>query len=371
MADRYGSRAFTWVRWRSALVFSVVLVLGGGARLLASGDPCGGEGIEDLDPGDSQTFSIPEGCPARQFTINVPAHATLLTITTTGGSGNGDLYVKQGSAASPTSNDYASAGPGNVERVEVGSPGAGTWYVTVNPNPSTTDITLAVNVQAQSPELEDGHPLDDLGDDVDGDFTYFSVQVPPGSAELIVTTANGTGNSDLLVRPQYLPTLTSPNTVRSLTPTTADSVSIPSPQGGPWKIGLYAQSPYAGVTLTVTIVPGGSCVASDTSLCSLGGRFSVSVTWINQHAGNQSGVGHVVPGGSDQTGYFWFFDPANTELVVKVLDGRGVNGHFWVFFGGLSDVDFTVRVADSVSPQVRTYHHPPGSLSGFADTSAF
>ncbi|MGE5233583.1 MAG: hypothetical protein ACM3OB_05690, partial [Acidobacteriota bacterium] len=86
---------------------------------------------------------------------------------------------------------------------------------------------------------------------------------------------------------------------------------------------------------------------------------------------NQSGVGHVVPGGSDQTGYFWFFDPANTELVVKLLDGRGVNGHFWVFFGGLSDVDFTVRVADSVSPRVRTYHHPPGSLSGVADTSAF
>ena len=28
-------------------------------------------------------------------------------------------------------------------------------------------------------------------------------------------------------------------------------------------------------------------------------------------------------------GYFWFFDPANVELAVKVLDGRPINGKFW------------------------------------------
>ena len=71
------------------------------------------------------------------------------------------------------------------------------------------------------------------------------------------------------------------------------------------------------------------------------------------------------------TGYFWFFDPANVELVVKVLDGRGVNGHFWVFYGALSDVEYQVVVTDSVTGERRTYENERGNLASVADTSAF
>ena len=58
------------------------------------------------------------------------------------------------------------------------------------------------------------------------------------------------------------------------------------------------------------------------------------------------------------TGYFWFFDDANVELVVKVLDGRSVNGHFWVFFGALSDVGYSITVTDTATgetaPSIKT-----------------
>ena len=47
-----------------------------------------------------------------------------------------------------------------------------------------------------------------------------------------------------------------------------------------------------------------------------------------------SGRGAAVPLTGD-TGYFWFFNSANVELIVKVLDGRTVNGQFWVFYGAL------------------------------------
>lgn len=43
-----------------------------------------------------------------------------------------------------------------------------------------------------------------------------------------------------------------------------------------------------------------------------------------------SGFGRPVPLTAD-TGYFWFFNPANVESIVKVLDGRPVNGKFWAF----------------------------------------
>ncbi|HYG63350.1 MAG TPA: hypothetical protein VEL74_12270, partial [Thermoanaerobaculia bacterium] len=65
-----------------------------------------------------------------------------------------------------------------------------------------------------------------------------------------------------------------------------------------------------------------------------GGRFLAGVRWAD-HAG-RTGVGQPVALTGD-SGYFWFFDENNAELVVKVLDGRAVNGHYWVFYGALSD----------------------------------
>jgi hypothetical protein len=105
-------------------------------------------------------------------------------------------------------------------------------------------------------------------------------------------------------------------------------------------------------------------------LCLHGGRFRVGVTWTSQHQDGKQGVGHPVPGG-ERSGYFWFFDEDNVELVVKVLDGRPVNGSFWVFYGGLSDVEYEVRVEDTVEQTSRTYRNAPGELCGAADTGAF
>ena len=74
---------------------------------------------------------------------------------------------------------------------------------------------------------------------------------------------------------------------------------------------------------------------------------------------------------TDDTGYFWFFDAANIELVVKTLDGTSTNGHYWVFSGGLSDVQYTITVTDLETGAVQTYQNPFGQLASFADTSAF
>jgi hypothetical protein len=71
------------------------------------------------------------------------------------------------------------------------------------------------------------------------------------------------------------------------------------------------------------------------------------------------------------TGYFYFFDETNVELVVKVLDGRSYNGHFWVFYGALSNLAYTITVTDTQTGEVRTYLNPPGKLASVADTLAF
>ena len=60
----------------------------------------------------------------------------------------------------------------------------------------------------------------------------------------------------------------------------------------------------------------------DSTVLRLGdaGRFTLSVAWSAVSAGT-SGAGQAIPLTAD-TGAFWFFQPSNIELVIKVLDGR-------------------------------------------------
>lgn len=111
------------------------------------------------------------------------------------------------------------------------------------------------------------------------------------------------------------------------------------------------------------------CTPGSTTLCLNQGQFQVEVDWRVPSQG-RSGSGMAVPVTGD-TGYLWFFSEENVELIVKVLDGRGVNGHYWVFYGALSNVEYTITVTNTQTGAVRVYTNPSGTLASHADTSAF
>ena len=90
--------------------------------------------------------------------------------------------------------------------------------------------------------------------------------------------------------------------------------------------------------------------------------------WLD-FQGNR-GVGRSVTLTRD-SGYFWFFNEENIELVIKVLDARAINGKFWVFYGALTNVEYTIRVTDTVTGQVRLYANPLSQFASVGDTSAF
>jgi hypothetical protein len=112
----------------------------------------------------------------------------------------------------------------------------------------------------------------------------------------------------------------------------------------------------------------GTCDPSQ-GLCLAGDRFQARVDFIDPRTG-LAGKGQAVPLTGD-TGAFWFFDPTNLELMIKVLDGRAINGEFWVFYGGLSDVEYTITVTDEATGAKRTYHNARHHLASGADTAAF
>jgi hypothetical protein len=111
-----------------------------------------------------------------------------------------------------------------------------------------------------------------------------------------------------------------------------------------------------------------NCALGPDQLC-LGGRFRVAVQFTDPvSSSKRSGQALQLTG---DTGAFWFFGANNIELAIKVLDGRAVNGHFWVFSGALSDVEYTITVTDTQTQQSRTYHNPPHQLASQADLQAF
>ncbi len=114
----------------------------------------------------------------------------------------------------------------------------------------------------------------------------------------------------------------------------------------------------------------GDCVPSPTAMCLSGGRFAVEVAW-RDYAGN-TGSGRVVAQQSLDSGLFYFFDVANWEMLVKVLDAcdvppeggqRDTVGRFWLLAAATTDVEYTLRVTDTGTGIVREYFNPLGNAA--------
>jgi|GEM_PF-2446518 len=102
-------------------------------------------------------------------------------------------------------------------------------------------------------------------------------------------------------------------------------------------------------------------------------RFKITLTARDQRTGN-TGPGVAF---KQNDSYGLFAVPALTgnttdpTVFVKLLDGRPVNGKFWIFYAGLTEVEYTITAVDTILGIVKTYHNPPGSTQGGFDTDAF
>ncbi len=84
------------------------------------------------------------------YKIAVPANTGMLSIKSSGGTGDVDLYLKRGSAPSTTSFDYRSAVIGNSEGLSVTNPLAGDWYVMARGFKAYANITLKAVLTAKT-----------------------------------------------------------------------------------------------------------------------------------------------------------------------------------------------------------------------------
>jgi len=140
-------------------------------------------------------------------------------------------------------------------------------------------------------------------------------------------------------------------------------------------IGGVGESSYTdAVTATTFLSEPVECVPGGDTLCLNGGRFQVRVDW--RDFDGDTGVGSVVPVTGDvavdDSGLFYFFFPQNWEMLVKVIDGCGFNGRFWVFAAATTSVEYTLEVTDTLTGFTQEYSNPLGTASAAtADVEAF
>ena len=99
--------------------------------------------------------------------------------------------------------------------------------------------------------------------------------------------------------------------------------------------------------------PDHECAEGRTRSCMQKGRFLVEArvsyvdgagTPVNDAPARVEDVGL-----GDTSSLFHFFDRSNPELLVKILDGCGVNGKYWVFGSAATDLDYSVLVTDNAT----------------------
>ncbi|MCU1347987.1 MAG: hypothetical protein JWO56_1017 [Acidobacteria bacterium] len=125
-------------------------------------------------------------------------------------------------------------------------------------------------------------------------------------------------------------------------------------------------------TFTLVAVVSNHCTADAATLCLLGGRFKVTLAVSDPRV---SGAGAANATAQGDWGYFDV--PAATGsrdkpvIFVKLIDGRPVNQRYWVFYGGLTDLQYTFTVTDTQTGAAKSYTKATGTYDGRADTNAF
>jgi hypothetical protein len=172
---------------------------------------------------------------------------------------------------------------------------------------------------------------------------------------------------------------------------TIEDKDLTSPRGVPPSLAQYEYSGFlfdlpalsAGVK-TVDFVVLGSVVASLSFTVTepqrqvfLGDTCQVVASWRDA-----AGVDHQAKAVrlTAESASFSFFDEDNVELVVKILDGRALNGHDWVFAASMTDWPYKLTVTQYVgsicdlpiSPPCpfKTYLGPAGVNRNVIDTVA-
>ncbi|MGW6705641.1 collagenase [Streptomyces sp. NPDC054956] len=192
----------------------------------------------------------------RYFYLNVPAGTASLKISVSGGTGNADLYYSPTNWATTVNNTARSTQSGNTETLTISNPPAGYVYISLYAAQDFANVTVSTQFGAAQAECT-ATDTRVLGDNcrrsnvsaTAGNYRYFYLNVPAGTASLKISVSGGTGNADLYYSPTNWAT-TANNTARSTQSGNTETLTVSNPPAGYVYISLYAAQDFANVTVS-------------------------------------------------------------------------------------------------------------------------
>jgi hypothetical protein len=128
-----------------------------------------------------------------------------------------------------------------------------------------------------------------------------------------------------------------------------------------------------GTIFAVTFPALANCAGfADANTLCLNSRFLVNTFWRTSPAAQPVDGQAGVAVNTTNSGIFWFFSADNWEVMVKALNGCGLNNRFWVFSAATTNVFYRMEVLDVVGARQKIYFNYPGPPApAVTDTSAF
>lgn len=282
----------------------------------------------------------------RFYVISVPADQDELEISITGGTGDADMYVKLGATPTITSYDFRPYLIGNDETVTIENPAAGDWYIMLRAYHEFSGVTLLAAYRSEGSgdeptPLANGVPVTGIAGTPQSE-TFFMIEVPANQLELEIAMSGGTGDADIYIRRDALPTAGQWD-YRPYLIGNNEAVTIDTPTAGTYYIMIRGYTAYAGVTLVATYTPIGNVIVELTN--------GTAVTGIADGAGGEKMYSIEVPAGQDYLEITIAGGTGNCDLYVK--QGAQPTPSSWDYRPYLSGNEETVYVE---APDAATWY---------------
>jgi vibriolysin len=191
------------------------------------------------------------------YSIDLPAGASNIRVTTSGGTGDGDLYGKLGAAPNGSADaSFRSEGASSAETFAVPNGSSGKLFIQLLAFDTYSNVSIRVDFTVgggAGNALQNGVPISNLSG-ASGSRTVFTLQVPAGARNLSIRTTGATGDADLYVSFGVAPTTTTFD-FRSAGNTGTETVIPTTVRAGTYFVLVSGFEAYSGLTLTASFTP--------------------------------------------------------------------------------------------------------------------
>ncbi|MET1256256.1 M9 family metallopeptidase [Aliikangiella maris] len=266
----------------------------------------------ELTNGVPVTIATPTGSGDLEFFIKVPAGATNLSFTTSGGSGDADIMMAYNRVPTPTDNDCRPYKSGNNETCSVAQPQAGKYFLVVENYSDYAGVSLVAQFTPgddtpKSGQLTKGQTVT-VASPADGSNLEFYIDVPANATDLTFDISGGSGDADIMVAYNRVPTQSDYDCRPYLTGNN-EQCQVAQPQSGRWYVVVERYSDYANVALVADYVTGTSNACDGTTSVN-GGQL-------------QSDTPVCVAGSSNPSYFSTYINAGTSSLTIQTSGGTG------------------------------------------------